>query len=106
MTSPIGPISSIAPISGPSATSGASAATGAAGASGGDFASALGHGLDAVSEAQNHANDLAVQAATGTLTDPAQLTIAATQAGLATQLASALQSKAIAAFNTIMGMQA
>jgi flagellar hook-basal body complex protein FliE len=102
VTSPIGPISSIAPLS---QTSPATAAA-PAGASGTDFANVLGHGLDAVSNAQAKADDLAVQAATGTLTDPAQLTIATTQAGLATQLATAMQSKAIAAFNTIMGMQA
>lgn len=105
MTSPIGPISGIAPLSGPTATPATGAASGATGA-GNDFASVLGKGLDAVSNTQAHANDLAVQAATGTLTDPAQLTIAATQAGLATQLATTLQAKAVAAFNTIMGMQA
>jgi flagellar hook-basal body complex protein FliE len=103
MTAPIGPISGISPLAGAAPTS---APTAAGGASGANFASVLGHGLDAVSNAQNTANDLAVKAATGTLTDPAQLTIAATQAGLATQLATTLQSKAIAAFNTIMGMQA
>lgn len=102
MTSPIGPISGIAPLSGPTAAP----ATGAVSGAGNDFASVLGKGLDAVSNTQAHANDLAVQAATGTLTDPAQLTIAATQAGLATQLATTLQAKAVAAFNTIMGMQA
>ena len=46
------------------------------------------------------------QRVTTTPTDPAQLTIATTQAGLATQLATTLQAKAVAAFNTIMGMQA
>jgi len=103
MTAAIGPITPIAPIAGAGATT---APTAAGASSGADFASVLGHGLDAVSNAQNTANDLAVKAATGTLTDPAQLTIAATQAGLATQLATTLQSKAVAAFNTIMGMQA
>ena len=102
MTSPIGPISAITPLSASSATPSASATT----AAGGDFASVLGKGLDAVSNTQARADDLAVQAATGTLTDPAQLTIATTQAGLATQLATTLQAKAVAAFNTIMGMQA
>jgi flagellar hook-basal body complex protein FliE len=102
VTSPIGPISSIAPLT----PTGPATSAAPAGAAGADFANVLGHGLDAVSNAQAKADDLAVQAATGTLTDPAQLTIATTQAGLATQLATTLQSKAIAAFNTIMGMQA
>jgi len=105
VTSPIGPISGISPLSGPTAPS-AAGGSGAVSGAGNDFASVLGKGLDAVSNTQAHANDLAVQAATGTLTDPAQLTIAATQAGLATQLATTLQAKAVAAFNTIMGMQA
>jgi len=99
---PIAPIGAIAPLGAaapaapvpPSVTSGA------------DFATALGHGLDAVTGAQANADSLAVQAATGQLVDPAQLTIATTQATLMTQLASTLQSKAVTAFNTIMGMQA
>jgi flagellar hook-basal body complex protein FliE len=90
-----------------SGVGGAGAAATAAGASSGvDFATALAHGIDAVSASQAHAGDLAVQAATGTLTDPAQLTIAMTQAQLMTQLATTVESKAVAAFNQIMGMQA
>jgi flagellar hook-basal body complex protein FliE len=106
MTAPIAAIGAIAPISATTSvapTAGA-AATGAS--SGVDFASALGKGLDAVSGAQANAENLAVQAATGQLTDPAQLTIATTQATLMTQLATTLQSKAVTAFNTIMGLQA
>ena len=40
------------------------------------------------------------------LVDPAQLTIATTKAQLMTQMATAIQSKAVTAFNTIMSMQA
>ena len=69
MTSPIAPIAAIAPLG----DVGAAAATPAASAtSGSDFAAALGHGLDAVTGAQNTADGLAVQAATGQLVDPAQ----------------------------------
>jgi flagellar hook-basal body complex protein FliE len=99
---PIAPIGAIAPLG----AAAPAAATQPPTTSGADFATALGHGLDAVTGAQANADNLAVQAATGQLVDPAQLTIATTQATLMTQLASTLQSKAVTAFNTIMGMQA
>ncbi|WAX55445.1 flagellar hook-basal body complex protein FliE [Jatrophihabitans cynanchi] len=102
MVVPIAPIGAIAPLG----AAAPAAATQPPTTSGADFATALGHGLDAVTGAQANADSLAVQAATGQLVDPAQLTIATTQATLMTQLASTLQSKAVTAFNTIMGMQA
>jgi flagellar hook-basal body complex protein FliE len=104
MTAPIAAIAAITPLSSAAPTAATTAA--AAGTSGTDFASVLGQGLDAVSGAQSNAENLAVQAATGTLTDPAQYTTAATQATLMTQLATTIESKAVQAFNTIMGMQA
>ena len=100
------PISAIAPIGGLGSVGAAAPATAAGGASGGGFAAELGKGLDAVSGAQNTADNLAIQAATGQSIDPAAYTIAATQATLMTQLAATVKSKAVAAFNTIMGMQA
>ena len=74
--------------------------------SGSDFASVLGKGLDAVSSAQSKADKLAVQAATGDLTDISDYTIAATQASLLTELATTIRTKGVDAFNQIMGMQA
>jgi flagellar hook-basal body complex protein FliE len=103
--SAISAIGALGSTSSVGASSGA-VATGAAGASGGDFASVLGQGFNAVASAQSNAENLAVQAATGTLTDPAQYTVAATQATLMTQLATTIESKAVQAFNTVMGMQA
>ena len=103
MTAPIAAIAGIAPISAgsaPAAVDGASAAGGA------DFAAVLGKGLDNVSAVQSNADGLAVQAATGTLVDPAALTVAMTQAQLMTQLMTTVSSKAVTSFNTIMGMQA
>jgi flagellar hook-basal body complex protein FliE len=79
-------------------------ATGAT--SGTDFSQALGKGLDQVQATQSKADSLAVQAASGNLTDISNYTIAATQASLVTQLTSALRTQAIGSFNEIMGMQA
>jgi flagellar hook-basal body complex protein FliE len=104
MTAAIGAIGAIAPIGGAGSVTAAIPAAGSS--SGASFAAELGRGLDAVQGAQTNADGLAVQAATGTLTDPAQYTIAATQATLMTQMATTLENKAVTAFNTIMGMQA
>jgi flagellar hook-basal body complex protein FliE len=72
----------------------------------GDFAAMLEKGLNAVQSAQSKADGLAVQAATGDLTDIHDYTIAATQASLVTQLATTIRTKGVDAFNQIMGMQA
>ncbi|MGX7681052.1 flagellar hook-basal body complex protein FliE [Jatrophihabitans sp. DSM 45814] len=112
MTSPalaaISSISSAIPTLPTSFTSGVAApdVSGASSTGGADFASVLGKGLDAVSQSQSTADNLAVQAATGDLTDISDYTIAATQASLMTSLATAIQSKGVEAFNQIMGMQA
>jgi flagellar hook-basal body complex protein FliE len=107
VVAPIAAIGAIAPLSPVSSTAGATGAAGAASStSGTSFATALGQGFDAVSGAQTTADNLAIQASTGTLTDPAQYTIAATQASMMTELATTLESKAVSAFNTIMDMQA
>ena len=83
-----------------------SAATATGSSAGGDFANLLSKGLNAVQSAQDKADTLAVQAATGDLTDIHDYTIAATQASLVTELATAIRTKGIDAFNQIMGMQA
>lgn len=80
--------------------------TTASSATGGDFAAMLSKGLESVQAAQDKASGLAVQAATGDLTDIHDYSIAATEAGLVTELASAIRTKGIDAFNQIMGMQA
>ncbi len=112
MTSPISSVGAINPISsvGTVGSTGAVSPAGGTGdigaTSGTDFSSALGKGLDAVNSTQQTADNLALQAATGQAVDPAAVTVAMTQAQLMTQLVATVQSKAVTAFNTIMGMQA
>lgn len=103
MTAPIAAIGAVAPLQSTTATASTAAAPSSDPAA---FAQALSDGFDAVSNTQQTADGLAVQAANGTLTDPAQYTIAATQAQLMTQLTTTIENKAVNAFNTIMGMQA
>ncbi len=77
-----------------------------AGSTSAGFASMLEKGLNTVQSAQSKADGLAVQAATGDLTDIHDYTIAAAQASIVTQLATTIRTKGVDAFNQIMGMQA
>ena len=101
MTSPISAISGVtgvnpvAPSAGVAATSGPNT----------DFAGMLSKGLESVQASQNKADNLAVQVANGTLQDPAQYTMAATEASLGLQLTMAIRNKAVEAFQEIMRMQ-
>src|SRR3954469_21893590 len=62
--------------------------------------------LDSLQGTQDNADGLAVQAATGNLTDIHNYTIAATESQLMTDLTVAVRDKAVAAFEEIMRMQA
>jgi flagellar hook-basal body complex protein FliE len=108
MTSPISAISGLSGISGVSAVSGLGETTGTSGVSGPntDFAALVSKGLEGVQASQSKASDLAVQVANGTLADPAQYTMAATEAALGLQLTMAVRNKAMEAFQEIMRMQA
>jgi flagellar hook-basal body complex protein FliE len=108
MTSPISAISGLSGISGVSAVSGLGETTGTSGVSGPntDFAALVSKGLEGVQASQSKASDLAVQVANGTLADPAQYTMAATEAALGLQLTMAIRNKALDAFQEIMRMQA
>ena len=77
----------------------------AAGAAGESFGAMLSRGIDSLAQAQATADSLAVQAATGDLTDVHDYTIAATHAQLATELTVAIRNKAVEAFSEIMRMQ-
>jgi len=111
MTSPIGALGAVSGLSGVSGISGVDGLAGAGSTravSGPntDFAGMLSKGLESVQASQANASDLAVQVANGTLQDPAQYTMAATEASLGLQLTMAIRNKAVEAFQEIMRMQA
>jgi flagellar hook-basal body complex protein FliE len=80
----------------------ATAATAAAGTQ--NFGQTLTKALDGLQATQTKADNLAVQAATGDLTNVHDYMIAATEASLATELTVAVRNKAVEAFNQIMNM--
>ena len=102
----IAPIAAFAPISigGPSALGGAGA-IGAAPSSGSSFADTLTKALDDVAGSNAEVDRLSVQAATGDLAAAHDLTIAASEAQLLTQLTVEVRNRAVEAFNDIMRMQ-
>src|SRR3954454_8114785 len=78
---------------------------GQAGQAGDSFGNVVTNALQGMQDSQNSANSLAVQAATGDLTDVHNYTIAATEASLQTEMTVAVRDRAVAAFNQIMAMQ-
>ena len=68
------------------------------------FGQTLVKALDGLQGAQTKADGLAVQAATGDLTNVHDYMIAATEASLATELTVAVRNKAVESFNQIMNM--
>jgi flagellar hook-basal body complex protein FliE len=94
----ISAISAVPSISAPTPPVGATSAP--------DFAAQLGQGLENLQALQSKADNLAVQAATGSLTDVHDYMIASSEASLATELTVAVRNKALDAFNEILRMQA
>jgi flagellar hook-basal body complex protein FliE len=95
-------------LTGPTAPTSPMAATGAgssAGSAGGGFAGVLGNALNSLQGTQATADNLATQAATGSLTNVADYMVAAEQANIQTQLTAAVRNSALQAFQQIMGMQ-
>ncbi|MDP9396049.1 MAG: flagellar hook-basal body complex protein FliE [Actinomycetota bacterium] len=98
----IAPLGPVGPLSGVGGLD-AAGPVGAAGSSEA-FGSKLVQGLEEVQALHGKANDMAVQAATGDLTDVHDYMIAASKASTATQLTVALRNKALEAFSEIMRM--
>ena len=70
-----------------------------------DFGTMVLDGIERLEGVQDRADNLAVQAATGTLDNIHDYTLAATEASVATQMTVAVRNKAVEAFNEIMRMQ-
>ena len=74
-------------------------------ASGTEFGNLVLDGMDRLEGLTDKADNLAVQAATGKLTNIHDYTIAASEAQVATQLTVAVRNQALDAFNKILQMQ-
>jgi flagellar hook-basal body complex protein FliE len=79
-------------------------ATKAAQVRGTDFAQQLGNSLVQLDNLDKTAQDKAIQAATGDLTDVQDYVIASTKAQTATELTTTIRNKALDSFNEIMRM--
>ncbi|MBZ5735178.1 flagellar hook-basal body complex protein FliE [Nocardioides sp. TRM66260-LWL] len=104
---PMVPTQVAAPATGPSAPTAPTGpnAPGAPKVEGPDFGQLVADGLQRLDGVQRTSDRLAVQAASGTLTNLHDYTIAATQAAVTTQVTVAVRNKAVEAFNEIMRMQ-
>jgi flagellar hook-basal body complex protein FliE len=100
MIAPITPITSVTSALPTSATPSTGAATGA-----GSFDNVLGSALDALDKATSNADTLALEGATGQA-NVADVTVAATEAQLAVQLATTVETDSVSGLNSIMSMQA
>ena len=95
---PTSPTSPTAPIGGTGGATGA-------GGTGDSFANILGNAINGVQSVQANADNLATQAATGSLTNVSDYMVAAEEANIQTQLTTAVRNNALQAFQQIMGMQ-
>lgn len=95
---PIGPTTGLGPVGGLGKAAPSKQATG-------DFGDVVVKALDSLQVLQDKADGLALQAATGDLTDVHDYMIAATEASLATEMTVAVRNRAVESFNEIMRMQ-
>jgi flagellar hook-basal body complex protein FliE len=77
---------------------------GVSGPAGPSFGDVLAGGLERLQAVHDRADGLAVQAATGDMSDLHDYTMAATEASVTTQLTTAVRNKALEAFTEIMRM--
>lgn len=96
--SPIGAVSTVVQT----AATTPAASTSAVGGDG--FGSLISKAIDGLTSTQGKAAQLSQLAATGDLPNISDLTIATSEAQLATSLTTAVRDKAVAAFNSIMSM--
>ena len=92
----------VAPTLGPTAGAAAGTATAPVGAPSQDVAAMLTTGIERLEGLHDRADSLAVQAATGDLSQIHDYTITATEAAVSTQLTTAVRNKALEAFQEIM----
>lgn len=98
-------IPQVLPVSTPSPAAPAAPSSDAVGAApSADFGTLLSQGIENLQGLHDRADQLAVQAATGDLNAIHDYTITATEAGVATQLTTAVRNKALEAFQEIMRM--
>jgi len=100
----IGVVPPVVPTVPPASTPSVPTVGGASSAQASGFSNALTSAVDNLTSVQGKADNLAMQAATGTLQNPHDYLIAATEASLTTQMTVAVRNKAIEAFNEIMRM--
>lgn len=93
------------PYVAPTLPSQAPAATQGAATPGREFGDMVLDGIERLEGVQDRADGLAVQAATGKLTNLHDYTLAATEAEVTTKLTVAVRNKAIESFTEIMRMQ-
>jgi len=96
----------IVPVTAVASASPTAAAASVAGASGTDsFENVLGSAIDNLNATTSNADTLAIEGATGQA-NVADVTVAATEAQLAVQLAATVRNDAVSAIDTVMSMQA